>query len=401
MKHKTQLFLLVLLGTCVGFLSAELIARYCFSSYTNMFRLNQFLESERGKFTRYDRLLGWHGTENAENDFEWLDTRNHVLQNRFGYRGSEYEYQRTGKRRILALGDSFVWGFGVEDHDIFTNIMEQRSNNTIEMINMGVSGYGNDQEYLLWREKGYQWKPDDVILMIMIDSDLHDNIFSSRYGYPKPIFQFNEKGKLTLANVPVPLRTKPWQDPTKKYNTGQSKLIHEVLTHSIIANMVINAISKSSSIRAYLESHSIIPPRTIGWKLRYPFYSIDPDQQTKKAWAVMFNLIDMINADIKNSGARLFIAIAPSIIQVYSDLWDQFRLNPSIPDGAHLDPEIPNKRITTWCQSKNIPVIDLLPGLRTAGVSNPYLYFPINRHWTRDGHMIAADIILNKLQVLR
>jgi lysophospholipase L1-like esterase len=399
LKYKFQLFLLVLFGTCAGFLLAEVIVRYCVPSYRNILRLNQFLESERGKFTRYDRLLGWHGKENAENDFEWVDTRHHVVQNRFGYRGSEYEYQRTQKRRISVLGDSFVWGFGVEDRDIFTSIMEQRSNGSIEVINMGVSGYGNDQEYLLWHEKGYLWKPDDVIVVIMIDSDLQDNIFPMRYGYPKPVFQIDEKGNLVLTNFPVPLRSKPWQDPTKKYNIDQGGWVDRILRHSSVANIFINAASSNPSIRRYLESHSVIPPRTVGWKLRFPFYSTPSDQQTEKAWTIMFKLIDMIHADVTKNRARLFITIAPSIIQVYPELWDQFRLDPAIPDGIRLDPEFPNKRITTWCQERNIPVIDLLPGLKKAGESNPYLYFPLNRHWTRDGQEVVADIILNALQI--
>ena len=41
--------------------------------------------------------------------------------------------------------------------------------------------------------------------------------------------------------------------------------------------------------------------------------------------------------------------------------------------------------------------MDLLPGLREAGASNPYPYYPINLHWTADGHDAAAGILLREM----
>ena len=75
---------------------------------------------------------------------------------------------RTEARRMIVLGDSFVWGYGVDDHQIFTSLMEKKAGPPLEVINLGVSGFGNDQEFLLWNSLGYRWKPDEVLLLITV-----------------------------------------------------------------------------------------------------------------------------------------------------------------------------------------------------------------------------------------
>jgi hypothetical protein len=48
---------------------------------------------------------------------------------------------------------------------MFTRVVEKENPTPLEVVNMGVSGYGTDQEFLLWRQKAHVWKPDTVWLM--------------------------------------------------------------------------------------------------------------------------------------------------------------------------------------------------------------------------------------------
>ena len=401
MKHKLQILLLGLCATCVGVLLGEFIIRVAFPSFTNVLKLHKFQESERGKFTRYDRLLGWDGLENAADAFEWLDTRHHVRQNRFGYRGSEYEFQRTDKRRILVLGDSFTWGFGVEDRDIFTSIIEEKLDYSVEIVNMGVSGYGNDQQYLLWREKGHQREPDDIVVMVSLFTDLWDNIYHEKHGYPKPVYRTDETGKFILSNVPVPRRTESWKDSKIDIDIKQKYWINRLYTHSAFANVFISALSRNRSIRNYLESHYVIPRRVPGFEWEYSIYSKQPKQNIKEAWTVLFKLLEMIDSDVKKKGAILWVVNIPSIVQVYPELWKDVGAKISNTEGIELDPEYPNNRVAMWCQNKNIRFIDLLAEMKDAGKTNPYLYYPLNRHWTQEGHIVAADTLLNEMQLIK
>lgn len=112
--------------TLIGLLITEGAVRIIFSDYTPVLRLYRYIDSERGKFTRYDSMLGWVGKKNTDDDFEWADTRHHVSQNQYGFRDRGLEFKRGSARRMVVLGDSFVWGFGVENEEIFTSLLEEK-----------------------------------------------------------------------------------------------------------------------------------------------------------------------------------------------------------------------------------------------------------------------------------
>ena len=113
MKERRRLLLLA--GLLVGVGLGEIVLRAAFPSYRECFRTFELMESERGKFTRYDPILGWAGIPAAS-----TLCRHHVVQNRFGWRGPAYEPGEARAPRVAVLGDSFVWGFGVEEDEIFT-----------------------------------------------------------------------------------------------------------------------------------------------------------------------------------------------------------------------------------------------------------------------------------------
>jgi hypothetical protein len=399
MKEKSGVILLVIFGVLVGFFCAEGIVRTWFLSHANLIMMNEYAEEERGKFARYDPVLGWDGKENAEEDFEWLDCRHHVRQNKFGYRGVEYDLGEKRGRRFVVLGDSVVWGFGVENEAIFTSVMEQRALRRIEMVNMGVSGYGTDQECLLWESKGRLWKPDEVILVVSLPTDLWENTFADRFDYPKPFFLLNAAGELILSHVPVPQRDAAWADPKQKVAFDGNRWIHFLLAHSAFADLLLNAASKNNKIRTYFEADKIIPARLPGYDHEFPLYCLTPDEQTNSAWRLFFALVDKLRADVEKSGARLTIVLAPSVVQVYPELWRKFEQNVDPQARMNLHPDAPGMRVATWCEKKNVRLVDLLSGLREAGKSNPGLYFPENMHWTPDGHRVAADILLKELHL--
>lgn len=153
----------------------------------------------------YDPDLGWRNIPN------WQATTNgrKLTINSRGLRDREYSYEKPpGVRRILVLGDSFVWGYGVGDDEIFTEVLERRLERSpphagvrYEVLNTGVSGWGTDQEYLFLRREGFRYRPDVVVLAFFIVNDAWNNSTSRYYGMNKPVFL---NASLELANVPVP-----------------------------------------------------------------------------------------------------------------------------------------------------------------------------------------------------
>jgi hypothetical protein len=83
-----------------------------------------------------------------------------------------------GVKRILMLGDSFAFGYGVQQTQTFPAELQKLLDPTrhrIEVINAGfASGFTRDTEYLFTREIGGRWHPDSVIVGVTLPNDLDD-----------------------------------------------------------------------------------------------------------------------------------------------------------------------------------------------------------------------------------
>ncbi len=152
---------------------------------------------DRGYFSRFDPELGWAPLPSVEQYHVGDGFSVSVRQNAMGLRTSqEHAFEdKTDQRRILVLGDSYVWGYGADQEDIFTEPSAHDDDN-VEMINLGVSGYGTDQELLFYENLGKQFDVDEVVLAFTTYNDILNNMFAEQYGYQKPYFT-NENG-LTL-----------------------------------------------------------------------------------------------------------------------------------------------------------------------------------------------------------
>jgi hypothetical protein len=71
----------------------------------------------------------------------------------------------------------------------------------VEVLNLGVHGYGHDQMLLYLKEEGVKYKPD-IVLLGFISEDVQRNALCFR-DYAKPCFEL-VNGKLELQNVPIP-----------------------------------------------------------------------------------------------------------------------------------------------------------------------------------------------------
>lgn len=194
---KLALSVSALVGCASLIILAELSARALFPNWAPT-------REERVKFWVYDELLGWAHTPNQRARFNHPDFSVEVVTNSQGMRDSEYTVERTGRSRMLVLGDSFGWGFGVEHNERFSEILEN-THHDWEIINASVSGYGTDQEFLFLKEKGIALRPD-VVLLLFYENDFDNNVHAEQCWYFKPYFVI-ERGQLQLRNVPVPKGT--------------------------------------------------------------------------------------------------------------------------------------------------------------------------------------------------
>jgi len=153
---------------------------------------------ERNTVYHYDSYLGW-----IPNPFMEGICRGHrvvhVKHNSLGFRDREHHLKKVPS--LAVIGDSYVYGYDVEQDECFTELVQKKMPSW-DIVNMGISGYGTDQEYLLLRRFLPIMKPDKVLL-VFSPNDVDDNRMNRRYGYYKPYFTAHN-GHLNLQGVPVP-----------------------------------------------------------------------------------------------------------------------------------------------------------------------------------------------------
>jgi lysophospholipase L1-like esterase len=184
-----------------------------------------YVSPERDRFWKHDSLLGWVQQPGQEGVFETPQFRTAVRINENGLRDREHSYQRQNDiERILVLGDSFAWGYGVEEAERFSQRLEKSLD--VEVINAGVSGYSTDQELIWYRNEGIKYEPD-LVLLVLAGNDVGDNdrdLVSTIYYKPRFVL---EEGQLVLTGYPVP-ETSP-----------QGKLIYSLSQRSALAYFLI------------------------------------------------------------------------------------------------------------------------------------------------------------------
>jgi lysophospholipase L1-like esterase len=185
-----------------------------------------YVSPERSRFWRHDAMLGWAHRPGQSGMFATPQFRTHVRISPQGLRDREHSYERApGTRRILVLGDSFAWGYGVEEPDRFTQRLESALG--VEVINAGISGYSTDQELLWFQNEGSKYEVD-LVLLSFTGNDLGHNARQLVYTiYYKPAFALKD-GRLALQGYPVPTAT------------PRDRLIYSLSQQSALAYLLIN-----------------------------------------------------------------------------------------------------------------------------------------------------------------
>lgn len=107
----------------------------------------------------------------SSNERGYFDANNRVIYrtNADGFRDAEFSTQRLPHTlRVALLGDSFTFGAGVKQEDVAATVLEpllsKKVGCPVEVYNFGVSGYGTQQEAVIFDAKVLAYQPDVVIV---------------------------------------------------------------------------------------------------------------------------------------------------------------------------------------------------------------------------------------------
>lgn len=99
-----------------------------------------------------------------------------VTINSLGLRGPEPEIPKpAGVRRLITTGDSSVFGFGVQDEEVFSSVAARELGDDVEPIVAAVPGYSSYQSLNLLRMRALRTDPD----LFVIGNIWSDNNFDA------------------------------------------------------------------------------------------------------------------------------------------------------------------------------------------------------------------------------
>lgn len=291
-------------------------------------RLHEFpARDQKNNEVRYDADLGWRMMPllrgNSSMD-EALPSREHE---------SEEAPLEPRQRRILSIGNSYTYGFGVDANSTYTTLLGRATNS--EAINAGSNSYGLDQSILLWEREAASLEPDVVILGYLVDGFFR-NMLHTR-DRPKPYFEFDEGARsFRLHNVPVP----DVRDPA----------IHA-------------RIERAPSWRL---------PSALAWGARRAmarFGHVDQDR-LERGQALSTFLLRRMRDSVEASGARLIVAIFGTCQQF---------------DAEYL---LIEEAIMETCRTHHMECLNTAELMR----ANDYAsYFSSNCHFSEEGHHLVAN----------
>jgi hypothetical protein len=307
--------------------------------------------SERRIFCRFDQELGWAPLESVtqadkENQF-------FVHQNQFGLRApDDIQLKRTSTRkRVLVLGDSYVWGLGASQNELFTNRSVYRTDD--ELINCGVSGYGTDQEYLFYLRVGQRFDVDQVVLVFTPHNDVANNLASKQYSYLKPYFTLNN-GELILHADHV-------------RNNPVRNLIRRVDRECRVWNVVTKGLQGLG--------HAIVPKKEKLKDAQRNFLVSDAD---RAGIELTLALIKKLKEAVAARGAELYVVFIPFNKRIDKNLPDNHPFVPLIASG-----------LTQMGVSYREPYPEFLK----AAMAGEKLFHPPDNHFSAAGHALFAKFV--------
>ena len=304
-----------------------------------------YVSPERDRFWKYDSLLGWTHEPGQEGIFETPQFSTVVRINEDGLRDRRHSYESQNDiERILVLGDSFAWGYGVEESERFSQMLEESLE--VEVINAGVSGYSTDQELLWYKSEGVKYETDLVILVIA-GNDVGDNeqqLVSTIYYKPKFVI---EDGKLVLTGYPVP-----------KTST-QGKFIYSLSQRSAFAFFLVQRYFDLISLYGKTKVNSA--------QASSPVSDVNDEREPFK---LTIALVDEIRNIAESREAEFMI--------VTTDRWWNYRSEETYED------------FITSLQGKGFLVLDVesMPGF-----DPEVMVIPDDGHWNQSGHEFVAEKI--------
>jgi len=268
-----------------------------------------------------------------------------------GFRDIEHRWgKEPGTFRIIGVGDSFTFGWGIAQEETFLRRLEAnleiKTKEQFETINAGVPGWGLNNYYFYLKHIGTRYAPDVVIVAYYVD-DLSSG----------------------LSQNASPVSQKP-----RRLNF-EGGFLHHSYFYNFLKSLCDQLRSRNGKMQVDFLSDLFNRRQEINKRKNYLLSSTAENPQ------------DEIKAELEKHIAR--------IKQVTIDMGSSLILM-LIPDAAqlhHREVQLVNKILAEYANQNNIPFVDMTQIFEQSPDLQTYFLVPRDWHTNILGHQKMAEAL--------
>jgi hypothetical protein len=357
------------------------------------------------------KLYGWAYPSNHRGKLVNPDTGEIFLftTNSQGWNDVEHQLKKpSGTVRILFLGDSVTFG-GVKFIDLYTHkvesLLKERGFKNVEVISIGIAGWGTDQELEALKVEGIKYSPDIVIYQFS-RNDITDILMPCEHtaqgdkSLTKPF-------KYEIANgVLLKKKLAPKID---EFSPLQNKIKKIMLKSAIIYHL--NNLKYRLKIKS-TKKHLVKPDYIMDlWNDIDPCHPhfvlaiVNESDEIKKGYLLLETLVLEMKNIAEKKGSR-FIIFSKDGEEGQHQFFKTWKIIQTDKDGFdfiirhgsryNIDWKRPQKNLVSICRRNNIPLIKPNRSYKTYKLD----YHP-NVEGNKDMALDIVDFLIKQKEFLR
>lgn len=317
--------------------------------------------------------------------------------NSLGFRGAEPSSEGSALR-VLAIGDSATYGWGVGDAEAWPTVLERelrRRGVRVDVANLGRPGAGPDQYARIAEAAVPLLKPDWVIVGLLQGDDLNQSVppkHDEREG-AAPILDalyptLTEMRETLSSSAKDPLvisadaaRAK-WRELANDL-LGRLKPDQRERFEALPADIVRRY--RDGDLNPYVVALAVREPHYYSWLLD------ESNDVVERKIAAMAEQLERIRRVAESNGARVLGVSVPNWPYV-SHLEPSRRLGFDL-SGEMLVTTAPDDEMRRACEQAGIEALDVTEALRRHAREAGPMFFPLDGHLNAKGQRLFAETI--------
>ena len=354
-------------------------------------------------------ILGWVLQPNITYLYGIPEGKVSVTHNSEGWRDLERAVKKPdGVFRILVLGDSFMEANSVELDNTFYRQVEKLARavgKNVEVINMGVAGYGTLQEYLVFHHIGSLYQPDLVLVGFFTGNDLVNNSLAlssflleeGQVVNARPFLDLNESISWTITPVDFKAAQLSYAKNKASRESKKNRLTEKLIFLKLLAEGV-ERIPVPEFLKNQIGHPEPVDKRIYELALMGVNYCEESEEFTE-AWDTTKRIFAKLKEEVQSHGGELVVFTVPAIEEVSLEYMQAVTADVTYPANLCLEEAPSHARLTRMLTELDIELISLLQDFRRVMRQDEINLYQSDLHWNPEGHALAAERVVSALIV--